>query len=44
MVSHPHIIKLAAVYESKTHVHIVTELCTGGTILDKIAGKPRYLY
>jgi serine/threonine protein kinase len=30
-VDHPHIIKLYDAYEEPTKLHLITELCTGGT-------------
>jgi calcium-dependent protein kinase len=36
---HPHIIKLYDVYEDAANIHIVTELCTGGELYDKVIEK-----
>ncbi|CAM9535069.1 unnamed protein product, partial [Ascophyllum nodosum] len=38
-VSHPNIIELRDVYEDETNVHLVTELCTGGELFDRIVEK-----
>lgn len=35
-LDHPHIIKLFEIYEDKTHVFLVQELCTGGELFDFI--------
>lgn len=35
-VKHPHIIQLYETFEDDTNVHIVTELCTGGELFDKV--------
>ena len=34
---HPHLIGLHEVFESETHVHIVTELISGGELYDRVA-------
>lgn len=38
-VNHPHIIKLQDVYEDKKYIHLVTELCTGGELYDRVLEK-----
>ena len=38
-VNHPNIIRLHEVYEDEHHLHIVTELCTGGELFDRIIAK-----
>ena len=38
-VDHPHIIKLYDVYEDSKSIHLVTELCTGGELYDRIIAK-----
>ena len=38
-VDHPHIIKLHDVYEDSKSIHLVTELCTGGELYDKVIEK-----
>jgi calcium-dependent protein kinase len=38
-VDHPNIIKLFEVYEDKKYLHLVTELCTGGDLLDHLLKK-----
>jgi len=35
-VHHPHIIELRQVYEDERYLHLVTELCTGGELFDRI--------
>jgi serine/threonine protein kinase len=41
MVRHPFIIRLEDVYEDAQHVHLVTELCTGGELYDKVVALAR---
>lgn len=36
MTHHPYIVRLEDVYEDAQHVHLVTELCTGGELYDKV--------
>lgn len=36
---HPHIIQLFEVFEERTQFHLVTELCTGGELYDKVVEK-----
>ena len=38
-VHHPHIIKLYDIYEDANYLHLVTELCTGGELYDKVIEK-----
>ncbi|GMH66284.1 hypothetical protein TrST_g8833 [Triparma strigata] len=38
-VDHPNIIKLHEVYEDEKYLHLVTELCTGGELFDRIIAK-----
>ena len=38
-MTHPCIIKLYDVYEDDRFIHLVTELCTGGELLDRILQK-----
>lgn len=38
-VDHPHIIKLYDVFEDDTNIHLVTELCTGGELYDRVVEK-----
>uniref|UniRef100_A0A7S2ESY8 Calmodulin n=1 Tax=Ditylum brightwellii TaxID=49249 RepID=A0A7S2ESY8_9STRA len=38
-VDHPHIIKLVEVHEDVKYLHLVTELCTGGELFDRIIAK-----
>jgi len=35
-VHHPNIIRLKEVYEDKRYIHLITELCTGGELFDRI--------
>lgn len=38
-VKHSNIIKLLDVYEDERYLHLVTELCTGGELFDRIIDK-----
>jgi calcium-dependent protein kinase len=38
-VNHPNIINLHEVYEDEKYLHLVTELCTGGELFDRIIAK-----
>lgn len=38
-VDHPHIIRLVEVHEDQKYLHLVTELCTGGELFDRIIAK-----
>jgi len=38
-VTHPNIINLHEVYEDEKYLHLVTELCTGGELFDRIIAK-----
>jgi hypothetical protein len=38
-VRHPHIIELVDVYEDERYLHLITELCTGGELFDRIIAK-----
>jgi calcium-dependent protein kinase len=38
-VHHPHIIQLYDIYEDYDYLHLVTELCTGGELYDKVIEK-----
>jgi calcium-dependent protein kinase len=38
-VDHPHIIHLEDVYEDANYLHLVTELCTGGELYDRVIEK-----
>lgn len=38
-VHHPNIIELYDVYEDDNYLHLVTELCTGGELYDKVIEK-----
>jgi tRNA A-37 threonylcarbamoyl transferase component Bud32 len=42
LVHHPHIIRLQAVYESRSNIFIVMELLHGGELFDRIVGRPRF--
>lgn len=38
-VDHPNIIQLKEVYEDERYLHLITELCTGGELFDRIIAK-----
>jgi len=38
-VKHPNIIRLVEVYEDERYLHLITELCTGGELFDRIIAK-----
>lgn len=38
-VDHPHIIKLYDVFEDVVNVYLITELCTGGELYDRVVAK-----
>jgi len=38
-VKHPNIIELIEVHEDEKYIHLVTELCTGGELFDRIIAK-----
>lgn len=38
-VNHPNIIRLYGVYEDRNSIHLVTELCTGGELYDRVIEK-----
>ena len=38
-VNHPNIIKLVDVFEDQKYLHLITELCTGGELFDRIIAK-----
>ena len=38
-VSHPNIISLVDVYEDEKYIHLITELCKGGELFDRIIAK-----
>lgn len=38
-VRHPNIIRLMEVYEDERYLHLITELCTGGELFDRIIAK-----
>jgi len=42
-VKHPHIIELVDVFEDAKFLHLVTELCTGGELFDRIIAKSQSL-
>jgi hypothetical protein len=39
---HPNVVTIKGVYEDKSSVHIVMELCAGGELFDRIIAKGRY--
>ena len=38
-VRHPHIVTLVDIYEDTKYLHLITELCTGGELFDRIITK-----
>lgn len=38
-VDHPNIIRLKEVYEDERYLHLITEICTGGELFDRIIAK-----
>lgn len=40
-VDHPHVIKLYDIFEDVINVYLVTELCTGGELYDRVVEKTR---
>jgi calcium-dependent protein kinase len=38
-VKHPHIIELTEVYEDERYLHLITEICSGGELFDRIIEK-----
>jgi calcium-dependent protein kinase len=38
-VNHPNIIRLIEVHEDEKYIHLITELCTGGELFDRIIAK-----
>lgn len=41
-LDHPHILNVFEYFETDTHLYIVTELCTGGELFDKILEKKTF--
>ena len=41
-LDHPNILKLYSVYEDREYVHLVTELCDGGDLVDQLMEKTRF--
>ena len=41
-LDHPNIIKLYGVYEDKKYIHIITNCCKGGDLVDAIIEKYGY--
>lgn len=41
-LDHPHILNVYEYFEDANHLYIVTELCTGGELFDKIIEKKRF--
>ena len=41
-LDHPNIIKLHAVYEDQKRIHIITDLCKGGDMVDAIISRYGY--
>ena len=42
MLDHPNIIKVFEFFQDERHFYIVTELCTGGELFDRIIKKHRF--
>ena len=40
-MDHPNIIQLVDVFEDEKYLHLVTELCTGGELFDRIIAKTK---
>lgn len=38
-LDHPHVIKLFEYFEDETNVYLVTEICKGGELFDRIVGQ-----
>lgn len=41
-LNHPHIVKLYEVYDESSEIYLVTELCAGGEVFDRIVAKDGY--
>jgi len=41
-MDHPHICKLLELFQDKEHYYLVTELCTGGELFDRITAKSAF--
>eukprot|EP00331_Platyophrya_macrostoma_P017306 CAMPEP_0176466452 /NCGR_PEP_ID=MMETSP0127-20121128/37899_1 /TAXON_ID=938130 /ORGANISM="Platyophrya macrostoma, Strain WH" /LENGTH=495 /DNA_ID=CAMNT_0017859619 /DNA_START=33 /DNA_END=1515 /DNA_ORIENTATION=+ len=41
-MDHPHICKLLELFQDKEHYYLVTELCTGGELFDRITAKSSF--
>jgi len=41
-LDHPHILKLYEFFEDEKNVYLITELCTGGELFDKIIEKEQF--
>ena len=41
-LDHPHILNVFEYFEDENHLYIVTELCTGGELFDKIVEKTKF--
>mmetsp|Transcript_611 Transcript_611/g.1040 ORF Transcript_611/g.1040 Transcript_611/m.1040 type:complete len:486 (-) Transcript_611:2593-4050(-) len=41
-LDHPNLIATYAFYEDSKYIHIITELCTGGELLEKLVNKTHY--
>ena len=41
-LDHPNILKLFEFYEDLKHFHLVTELCTGGELFDRIIDQGKF--
>jgi len=43
-LDHPNIVRLEEVYESKSEIYLVQELCVGGELFDRLDEQPDYHY
>ena len=41
-LDHPNVLKLYTVYEDREYLHLVTELCNGGDLVDQLIEKQRF--